>query len=113
MSTIVKCPFCGNQNVENEYGDTQCGFCEKIIPITILGRKEYESLEEFVKKVHTEIHEALENNYKTRAERVEKHNVGETDEFISYCQGKIDALRGMDHFIDNLYEKMVDRTSEF
>lgn len=27
------------------------------------------------------------------------------DEFIGYCEGKIDALRGLQNFIDELKEK--------
>ena len=66
-----------------------------------------EAYKEFADKMLTEIHQALDSNYKARAERIERHNVGETDEFISYCQGKIDALRGIGDFVDEEYKELV------
>ena len=66
-----------------------------------------EAYKECIEKVKEEIAQALENNYNVRAERIEKHNVGETDEFISYCGGKIDCLRGLDDFLDNLLKELV------
>jgi hypothetical protein len=66
-----------------------------------------EAYKEFAESVHTEIHQALESNYKARAERIEKHNIGETDEFISYCEGKIDCLRGLDDLLDDLLQELV------
>ena len=62
---------------------------------------------EFADKVHTEIEEALKSNYKAKGERLEKHNVGDSTDFISYCEGKIAALRGIDDFIDNLLKELV------
>lgn len=73
----------------------------------ILLRTKAKAYKECIEKVKTEIEQALENNYKVRAERIEKHNVGETDEFISYCGGKIDCLRGLDDFLDNLLKELV------
>lgn len=67
---------------------------------------------ECIEKVKEEIAEALESNYKARAERIEKHNVGETDEFISYLQGKIDCLRGLDDFLDNLLKELEGEANE-
>ena len=66
-----------------------------------------EAIKEFADKMHTEIHQALESNYKARAERIEKYNIGETDEFISYCEGKIAALRGIDDFVDSTTKETV------
>lgn len=79
-----------------------CDFAEGLF-----AKAKAEAYKEFADKIHTEIHQALESNYKARAERIEKLNVGETDEFISYCQGKIDALRGLDDFIDETYKETV------
>ena len=66
-----------------------------------------EAYKECIEKAKEEIKQALENNYKVKAERIEKHNVGEIDEFISYCTGKIDCLRGLDDFLDNLLKELV------
>lgn len=65
-----------------------------------------EAHKECIEKVKQEIAEALKSNYKAKAETIEKHNVGETDEFISYCQGKIDCLIGLDDFLDDLLIEM-------
>lgn len=56
----------------------------------------------FAKEIKAEIHEALENNYKVRSERIAKPNIDMADEFVSYCDGKIHCLRGIDDFIDEL-----------
>lgn len=67
-----------------------------------------EAIKELADKVHTEIHQALESNYKARQERMEKYiNANGTDEFIQYCEGKIAALRGIDDFVDETYKEMV------
>ena len=65
-----------------------------------------EAYKECIEKVKEEIAEALKSNYKASSERIDKHNVGETDEFISYCGGKIDCLRGIDNFLDDLLKEM-------
>ena len=54
-----------------------------------------------------EIREALISNYKARAERIAKPNVDMADEFISYCEGKIAALRGIETFIEDLLQEVV------
>lgn len=84
-------------------GGTSCHWCEDII----IGTAKAEAYKECIEKVKEEIKQALDSNYKVRAERIEKHNVGETDDFISYCGGKIDCLRGLDDFLDNLLKEMV------
>ena len=66
-----------------------------------------EAYKEFAERLKKEIYEALKSNYKARSERIDKYNIGETDEFISYCGGKIDCLRGLEDFIDNLLKELV------
>lgn len=61
---------------------------------------------ELANKIHKEIHQALENNYDVRAKRMAKPNIEMADEFISYCDGKIDALRSIDNFIEELVGDM-------
>ena len=70
-------------------------------------RGKAKGITEFADKMHTEIHQALESNYNARAERMAKPNIDMADEFISYCDGKIDCLRGLDDFVDETYEEMV------
>lgn len=60
---------------------------------------------EFAEKLKIEIHSALENNYRVRAERLKRPIVDTADEFIGCCDGKIHALRGIDDFIDDLLRK--------
>lgn len=66
-----------------------------------------EAYRECIEKVHTEISEALNSNYKAKAERMTKPKIDMADEFISYCEGKIAALRGIDDFADNILKELV------
>ena len=62
-----------------------------------------EAYKECIEKVKEEIKQALESNYKARAERENKDiNLYLDDLFWNYCSGKIDCLRGLDDFCDNL-----------
>jgi len=69
-----------------------------------------EAYKECIEKVKGEIAEALESNYQARAEKIDKHNVGDKTDFISYCGGKIDCLRGLDDFLNNLLKELVGDT---
>lgn len=107
---IVSC----NSDILNEY-KARIQVDELVVCADSLGdwmdfvkKTEAEAIKEFVDKVHTEIHQALESNYKARQERMEKYiNANGTDEFIQYCEGKIAALRGIDDFVDETYKEMV------
>ena len=67
-----------------------------------------EVAKEFAEKVQTEIKKALESNYKARAEKEkEEFNKYLDNLFWNYCTGKIDCLRGIDDFIDNLLKETV------
>lgn len=66
-----------------------------------------EAYKECIEKVKEEISEALKSNYKARAEREQKIPIHTENEFLSYCSGKIDCLRGLDDFCDNLLKEMV------
>ena len=66
-----------------------------------------EAYKECIEKVKKEISEALKSNYKARAEREQKIPIYTETEFLSYCSGKIDCLRGIDDFLDNLIKEIV------
>ncbi len=73
-----------------------------------------EAVKEFAEKVQAEIKEALESNYKARAEKEKKELNKYLDNlFWNYCTGKIDCLRGIDNFIDNLVKEMVVMISDY
>lgn len=61
-------------------------------------------------EIKEEVLEALKSNYRVREERIkrldEKGSSIIGDDFLRYCDGKIDALRGISDFIDELIEKM-------
>ena len=65
-----------------------------------------EARKEFAERVCTEIKSALENNCKVRAERMCNTELYADDPFISYCNGKIDCLRGIEDFTVNLLKEM-------
>ena len=72
-----------------------------------------EAYKEFAEKAKAEIEEALKNNYKVKKERTEKYiNSNGYDEFMNYCNGKIDCLRGLDDFLDNLLKELVGDSGE-
>jgi uncharacterized protein YaaR (DUF327 family) len=70
-----------------------------------------EAYKECIEKVKKEIAEALKNNYDVRSKRIAKVVIGSADEFISYCEGKIDCLRGLDDFLDNLLKELVGESN--
>ena len=74
-----------------------------------------ETVEEFAEKVHTEIYEALESNYKARQEHINKWkdpNAYIGGDFVSMCDGKIAALQGIDYFINSLEKEMTEQRKE-
>ena len=58
-------------------------------------------------KIEEEIVAALESNYKAKAERMANPRI-DADEFISYCEGKIAALRGIEDFVEELKKKYTE-----
>ena len=71
-----------------------------------------EAYKECIEKVKKEINEALINNYKVRSERAQSIPIYTEDEFWNYCAGKIDCLRGLDDFLDNLLKELVGKDNE-
>jgi hypothetical protein len=63
---------------------------------------------EIFEEMRREIKAALKSNYKARDERLSRPKVDAADEFVSYCDGKIHALRGIDDFIDELEMKYTE-----
>ena len=61
-----------------------------------------EAIKEFAEMVKAEINQALESNYKARAERQNKETKYVGDIFWNYCTGKIHCLRGLNDYIDEL-----------
>ena len=59
--------------------------------------------------LHQEIQSALESNYKARQERNKNRKWQRiNDDFINTINGKIDALRGIEGFIDGLEKKYTE-----
>ena len=65
----------------------------------------YELTRKLCCEIEEEIVAALESNYKAKAERLANPHVSMADELISYCEGKIAALRGIEDFITELKNK--------
>lgn len=65
-----------------------------------------DAIKEFAEKVHNEIEEAVESNYRVKEERVAKTD-DYGDSFVSWVDGKIIALRGIDEYMEELLEKMM------
>lgn len=72
-----------------------------------------EAIKECIEKVKEEIAEALKSNYKARAEKENKEINSYLDNlFWNYCNGKVDCLRGLDDFCDNLAKEMVGDSND-
>ena len=69
-----------------------------------------EAYKECIEKVKEEIKQALENNYNVKSQREQKtKNFGE-DVILHYVIGKIECLRGLDDFLDNILKELVGDT---
>lgn len=64
-----------------------------------------EAVREFAEKINEEIEQALKNNYERKREHMEKTQ--HYDDFSIYCNGKIDCLRGLQEFTNNLVKEMA------
>lgn len=119
-----KCKYCGAKTLENvkrsaflSVADKNCiqavfERCERLqaeneeLGETIASlEREIESLQYDFELLREEITQALDSNYKAKSKRLAKPNVAMADEFITFCEGKIAALRGIDDFIDNIIKE--------
>ena len=66
--------------------------------------------EKCIEKVKEEIKQALESNHKAKHEHIEKHYQCLSCDFLATVRGKIDALSGLDYFLDNLSKELVGDT---
>lgn len=87
--------------------DVVIGYALEYLKADVVPRSEVEKIFE---EIHKEIALALDSNYKARQEHIDKHFKGifyVYDNFISLVDGKIQALRGIDDFIDELKKKYI------
>ena len=63
-----------------------------------------ETYKEFAKDIKEEIKSAYDNNAEVRQEHLDKHEIP-NPEFIGIITGKMNTLRGLDDFIDDLLKK--------
>lgn len=68
------------------------------------------AVNEIFADIEDEIVAAIKGNVKAIDERQEKNNAYE-DSFIVRCYGKIDALRGVDGFVEELKKKYTEGDS--
>lgn len=67
----------------------------------------YEAINEFAEVIKEEIENAYNNNSKVLSKHMSKYAECPNYEFIATVQGKMNTLRGLDDFIDNLLKEMV------
>lgn len=89
------------------------GMCADFLPsvLDLFKRQKAEVAREICCKIEQEIVAALESNYKVKAERMANPRI-DADEFISYCEGKIAALRGIEDFVEELKKKYTEGKNE-
>ena len=68
-----------------------------------------EAYKEFAKEMNKEISRTYDNNSGVLREHLEKHKEKPNFEFVAAIQGRMNTLRGLDDFIDNLLEEMVGK----
>ena len=66
-----------------------------------------EAYKEFAERIKEEIENAYNNNSNVVCEHMSKHTECPDYEFIATVRGKMNTLRGLDDFIDNLLKEMV------
>ena len=68
-----------------------------------------EAYKEFAEDVQGEIENAIHSNYNAKAEanKNKKRKAKDKENFLMYCDGKIQALSGIYNYIDNLLKEMV------
>lgn len=66
-----------------------------------------QAYKEFAKEINKEISRAYDNNSGVLREHLEKHKENPNFEFVAAIQGKMNTLRGLDDFIDNLLKEMI------
>lgn len=70
-----------------------------------------ETVLKMAKILQDEIKSALDSNYRARQERIDKWkdpNAYIGGDFVNICDGKIAALRGIDDFIGEIVDKMLE-----
>ena len=76
--------------------------------LRIIENAKSEVVREICREIREEIVAALESNYKAKAERLAGSDIYFADEFISICEGKIAALRGIEDFVEELKKKYTE-----
>lgn len=76
---------------------------------SVIERIKSKATQEIAKTIHTEIENAIENNYAVKRNYQDKQHII-NDEFVMYVDGKIHALSGIDDFIDKGLKEMVGDT---
>ncbi len=105
--------YINRLEAENEHLKNQVSDCRQTVKcenIDIAHIKD-EAYKEFYKKLHTEILEARDSNFKAKEERVAKSKkfdipIDVEDNFLMYCDGKIHALDGIDYFAYEIVKEM-------
>lgn len=77
------------------------------ISVKIENKIKAEAYKEFAKRLNEEIEKAYNNNSSVLREHLERHKEKPDFEIVAAIQGKMNALRGLDDFIDNLLKEMV------
>ena len=93
--------------IEKLNGELIHALSELSLTRTSLNITKVKAYKEFAEKVNEEITKAYNNNSEVLREHLRKHGENPDFEFIAAIQGKMNALRGLDDFIDNLLKEMA------
>jgi DNA repair exonuclease SbcCD ATPase subunit len=102
-----------NERLEKALKQTLTDIREaKVLVANDIETAKAEAYKKFCEKLHTEILEARESNFKAKDGRIAKSKkygipIDVEDSFLMYCDGKIHALDGIDYFAYNLIKEMV------
>lgn len=93
--------------IEKLNGELIHALSELSLTRTSLNITKVKAYKEFAEKVNEEIKKAYDNNSGVLREHLRKHEENTDFEFVAAIQGKMNTLRGLDDFIDNLLKEMV------
>ena len=112
IESLKKCPKCFYEYDGEVIEYCVQGPCPNFKPVYVgadlaIKQIKAEAYKEFAKEVSEEIGKAYNNNSGVLREHFEKHKDNPNFEFVATIMWKMNTLRGLDDFIDNLLKEMV------
>lgn len=100
---------CNNENCEGcAFWNEDFGKCWQVLFNYTIKYLKNSSCQEFAENIQEEISRAYDNNAQVMREHIDKHQMPD-NEFMMLVTGKMNALRGISDYIDNLLKDKEGR----